>query len=208
MLIAANTALLDGAGDSYHVSGLAWRTAHGAPDSAVTDYEHEVFSPCAAAALYRHQALIELDGFDEDFFCYMEDVDLGFRLRLAGYRCLYVPRSVVHHVGSGTSGGQDSAFSMYHGHRNLVWVYVKDMPGLLFWIFLPLHLLLNLASIFWFALIRGRRRVILRAKYDALRGLPKMWRKRRNIQKLRIVSIQDIWQQLDARLNISKLGRK
>jgi GT2 family glycosyltransferase len=191
--------LLDGAGDAYHVSGLVWRIGHGTPAAALHESEYEVFSPCAAAALYRRSALLEAEGFDEDFFCYVEDVDLGFRLRLAGYRCLYVPLSVAHHVGSGTTGGQNSDFSVYHGHRNLVWTFVKNMPGLLFWLLLPLHLVLNLASIIWFA-FRGQGRVILRAKRDALIGLPKMWRKRQQIQKSRIASISDIWRVLDKHL--------
>ena len=199
LLNAADPTVLDGTGDAYHVSGLVWRTAHGIPASVLGEYECEVFSPCAAAALYRRSALLEVGGFDEDFFCYVEDVDLGFRLRLAGHRCLYVPKSVVHHVGSGTTGGQNSDFSVYHGHRNLVWTFVKDMPGLLFWLLLPLHLVLNLASIIWFA-FRGQGRVILRAKRDALLGLPKMWRKRQQIQKIRIASISDIWRVLDKRL--------
>lgn len=196
---AADSTLLDGAGDAYHISGLAWRTAHGAPVSTVDQSECEIFSPCAAAALYRRSVLLEVGGFDEDFFCYAEDVDLGFRLRLAGYRCLYVPQSVAHHVGSGTTGGQHSNFSVYHGHRNLVWMFVKDMPGLLFWLLLPLHVALNLISLVWFAL-RGQGRVILRAKRDALLGLPKMWCKRRRIQAARVASIGDIWRVLDKRL--------
>lgn len=196
---AADPGVLDGAGDVYHVSGLVWRTAHGLSVSAMGDNVCEIFSPCAAAALYRRSAFEEVGGFDEDFFCYVEDVDLGFRLRLAGYRCLYVPQSVAHHVGSGTTGGQHSDFSVYHGHRNLVWTFVKNMPGVLFWLLLPLHVALNLASIIWFAL-RGQGAVILRAKRDALLGLPKMWRKRRQVQKTRVASIGDIWRVLDKRL--------
>ncbi len=196
LLNAADPTVLDGAGDAYHVSGLVWRTAHGIPASALQGSEYEVFSSCAAAAMYRRSALLEVGGFDEDFFCYVEDVDLGFRLRLAGYRCLYVPKSVVHHVGSGATGGKNSDFSVYHGHRNLVWTFVKDMPGLLFWLLLPLHVMVNLASIIWFA-FRGQGRVVWRAKRDALLGLPKMWRKRQQIQKSRIASISDIWRVLD-----------
>jgi len=196
---ATDPVFLDGTGDAYHISGLVWRKAHGVPVSTLDHSECEIFSPCAAAALYRRSALLEAGGFDEDFFCYAEDVDLGFRLRLAGYRCLYVPLSVAFHVGSGTTGGKNSDFSVYHGHRNLVWMYLKDMPGLLFWIFLPLHLMLNLVSIIWFAL-RGQGRVILRAKRDALLGLRKMWRKRQQIQKVRLASVGDIWRVLDKRL--------
>lgn len=204
---AANPALLDGVGDAYHVSGLVWCMGHGMAVSGSSGSEREVFSLCAAAVLYRRSALLEAGGFDEDYFCYIEDVDLGFRLRLAGHRCLYVPQSVAHHIGSGTTGGQNSDFSMYHGHRNLVWTFVKDMPGILFWLLLPLHVSLNLASIIWFAL-RGRGGVIWRAKRDALLGLPKMWRKRQYIQKARIASISGVWRQLDKRMNITKLGRK
>jgi GT2 family glycosyltransferase len=193
---AADPTLLDGAGDAYHVSGLVWRMEHGLPVPTSLTNECEVFSPCAAAALYRRNALRVIGGFDDAYFCYVEDVDLGFRLRLAGYRCLYVPQSVAHHVGSGTTGGQHSDFAIYHGHRNLVWTFVKNMPGILFWLLLPLHVLLNLVSIFWFAL-RGHGRVILRAKRDALLGVPKMWHKRRHIQKARIVSIGEIWLQMN-----------
>ena len=196
---AVDSTLLDGTGDAYHISGRVWRTAHGVPVSALGECECEIFCPCAAAALYRRRALLEVGGFDEDFFCYVEDVDLGFRLRLAGYRCLYVPQSVALHVGSGTTGGQHSDFSVYHGHRNMVWMFFKDMPGMLFWLLLPLHVALNLVSIVWFTL-RGQGLVILRAKRDALFGLPTMWRKRQQIQKARVASVSDIWQVLDKRL--------
>jgi GT2 family glycosyltransferase len=204
LINAVDSTLLDGTGDAYHISGLIWRTAHGVPVSTSQGERGcEIFSPCAAAALYRRSALLDVGGFDEDFFCYAEDVDLGFRLRLAGYRCLYVPFSVVHHVGSGTTGGQHSVFSIYHGHRNLVWMFVKNMPGLLLWLLLPLHVALNVVSIVWFA-FRGQGRVILRAKRDALLGLPKMWRKRLQIQKTRVASISDIWRVLDKRLLLLK----
>jgi GT2 family glycosyltransferase len=200
---AVNPICFDGAGDAYHLSGLVWRMNHGAPVSDFGENEREVFSPCAAAALYRRNALRELGGFDEDYFCYVEDVDLAFRLRLAGHRCLYVPESVVHHVGSGTTGGQHSEFALYHGHRNLVWTFVKDMPGILFWLLLPLHLLLNLVSIIWFAL-RGQGRIIWQAKRDALLGLPKIWRKRQHLQKTRVATIAEIWRQLDKRIISTK----
>lgn len=167
LLNAADPLALDGVGDAYHLSGRIWREGKGLPVSALADNECDIFSSCAAAALYRRSAFEKVGGFDEDFFCYVEDVDLGFRLRLAGYRCLYVPQSVAHHVGSGTTGGQHSDFSVYHGHRNLVWAFVKNMPGVLFWLLLPLHLALNVVSIVWFAL-RGQGAVILRAKRDAM----------------------------------------
>ena len=192
LVVAANPKVLDGAGDAYHISGLVWRMANGEPDVCSSEHNQEVFSPCAAAALYRRSAILEVGGFDED-------VDLGFRLRLAGYRCLYVPSSVAQHVGSGTTGGQHSDFSVYHGHRNVVWTYVKDMPGLLFWTFLPLHLAMNVLTLMIFTL-RGQGKLIFRAKRDAVLGLPKMWSKRRQIQKKRVASWRDILRIMKIRL--------
>ena len=195
----ADEAVLDGVGDAYHMSGRVWRMGHGEPVASFSEQACEVFSPCAAAALYRRSALLEVGGFDADFFCYVEDVDLGFRLRLAGHKARYVPAAVVHHVGSATTGGQHSDFSLYHGHRNLVWTFVKNMPGVLLWLLLPLHVLMNLASIFWFGL-QGRGKVIWQAKCDALRGLRKMWRKRRAIQSARIATVPEIWRFLNKQI--------
>ncbi|MEC5216780.1 GT2 family glycosyltransferase [Actimicrobium sp. GrIS 1.19] len=206
LLKAHDATVLDGIGDVYHLSGLVWRSGHGMPATDDADAPTEIFAACAAAALYRRSVLDQLGGFDEDYFCYVEDVDLGFRLRLAGYRCFHVPQSVVHHVGSGTTGGQHSEFAIYHGHRNLVWTFIKDMPGPLFWLFLPLHLLLNLGTVIWFAW-QGRGAVILRAKRDALLGVPAAWRKRRQIQRARVASIASIWRMLDRRLRLTKANR-
>ena len=191
--------LLDGIGDKYHISGLVWRERHGETQRKEDLTASEIFSPCAAAALYRRQDLIDAGGFDEDYFCYVEDVDLGFRLRLAGHKARYVPDAVVHHIGSATTGVQQSDFSVYHGHRNLVWTYVKNMPGVLFWLLLPYHILLNIVTIGWFVL-RGKGGVILRAKWDAIKALPAMWRKRRVIQSNRVASLTDIWHAMDKRI--------
>jgi GT2 family glycosyltransferase len=193
--------ILDGTGDTYHMSGLAWREGYGMRQQSHDLISREIFSPCAAAALYRRKALLGARGFDEDFFCYMEDVDLGFRLRLSGYKALYVPDAVIHHVGSASTGGEWSDFAVYHGFRNPVWVFIKNMPGILFWLLLPLHVALNLASILLFS-IRGQGRLILKSKKDAFLGIPRMWRKRREIQKNRVGSLGAIWIALDKRIFI------
>ena len=185
---------LDGVGDAYHVSGLAWRQGHGCPNAARHDHAAEIFAPCAAAALYRLGALESVGLLDEEFFLYSEDVDLGFRLRLAGYRALYVPQAAIQHVGSAFVG-RNSDNQVYLGHRNLVWVYIKNMPGALFWLFLPLHIALNLVSLLWFSL-RGKGSVIWRAKRDAVRGIPHYWKKRQAVQGRRAVSIWRILHQL------------
>lgn len=195
LMNANQPSIIDGIGDVNHISGLVWRDGHENEADASMFKTKEIFSPCGAAALYSKEAFNEANGFDEDFFCYVEDVDLGFRLRLLGYPCLYVPESVVHHIGSATTG-DGSDFSIYHGHRNLVWTFFKNMPGVLFWLLLPLHILLNIFTIIWFGL-RGKFSVILRSKVDAFRGIPRMWKKRRAIQKIRKASLRDIWRVLD-----------
>lgn len=179
--------LLDGIGDVYHISGLAWRRGYNQPALQAGLSSCEVFSTCAAAALYLREKFIEVGGFDTDYFSYFEDVDLSFRLRLAGGRCLYVSTAVVYHLGS-ASTGKASDFSAYYGQRNLVWTYFKDMPLALFWLYLPLHILMN---IFLF-LVKDQKSVVLRAKVDAIRGLPAILKKRKQVQQLRTVKIREV----------------
>ncbi|MDB5764000.1 MAG: N-acetylglucosaminyl-diphospho-decaprenol L-rhamnosyltransferase [Herminiimonas sp.] len=206
LMRADHPGILDGTGDIYHISGMAWRRDHNAQVDQGTKTKGEIFAPCAAAALYRLDVFNELDGFDESFFCYFEDVDLGFRFRLAGHRCLYVHDSVAFHIGSATTGTR-SDFSVYHGHRNLVWSFVKNMPGVLFWALLPAHLLLNFAAIIYFS-IQGKGKLILLAKRDAIRGIPAMWKKRRHIQARRRVPWLDIWRVLDKKLVLPGISRR
>jgi GT2 family glycosyltransferase len=186
MMAAETPELLDGIGDVFHVSGMHWREGHHRKLRADDLQPREIFAPCAAAAMYRRDVLEEAGGFDEDYFCYAEDVDLGFRLRLAGHRAMYVADAVVLHVGSAITGRR-SDFSVYHGHRNLIWTYAKDMPGALAWLFLPWHIAINLAAL-GVLLLRGQGGIALRAKIDALRGLPRMLKKRRSIQAARRVA--------------------
>ncbi len=180
MVLASAPDYLDGAGDSYHVSGRAWRNGHRARRANWPAGDVEVFAPCAAAALYRRAAFDEVGGFDEHYFCYFEDVDLGFRLRLRGHHCVYVHAAVVRHMSSALSGYR-SDFAVYHGERNAVWTFFKDMPGPLLWIYLPQHVALNVASLLYYPW-RGQGRVVLKAKLDAIRGLPAVLRRRRLVQ--------------------------
>ncbi|HEX7200639.1 MAG TPA: glycosyltransferase family 2 protein, partial [Dongiaceae bacterium] len=179
---AADAGRLDGAGDVYHASGLIWRGGFGQPLSHQRG-EGEVISPCAAAAIYRRETLEALGGFDEDFFCYGEDVDLGIRLRLAGHRSIQLANAAVRHVG-GASGGRRSEFALYHGMRNRLWLFVKLMPAPAFWLLTPLHGLVTLMLLFR-AVLKGEIRTGLSALADGVRGLGSTWRKRRRIQLTR-----------------------
>lgn len=182
--------ILDGSGDEYHISGLAWRRYYNYPAQIYGLKEEEVFSACGAAAIYDRDEFLRVGGFDESYFSYFEDVDLSFRLRLAGGRCLYVPEAEVDHVGS-ASAGKASDFVIYHGHRNMVWTFFKNMPGYLFWGYLPLHILMNFFFIVSFFL-KGKGATIWRAKRDAFYRLPAIIPKRREIQSIRKVSVREI----------------
>jgi GT2 family glycosyltransferase len=182
---AADPSRLDGAGDVYHALGLIWRGGFGRT-LAHQRGEGEVISPCAAAAVYRRGTLEALNGFDEDFFCYGEDVDLGFRLRLAGGRTIQLANAVVRHIG-GASGGRRSDFALYHGMRNRLWLFVKLMPAPGFWLLAPLHGLVTLLLLLRAALL-GEARIAARGLRDGLAGLGAVWRKRRRIQLLRRAS--------------------
>jgi GT2 family glycosyltransferase len=195
---ARDHAVSDGTGDAYHWCGRAFRRDHGAAVSASRRPAAPVFSPCAAAALYRRSAWEQTGGFDEDFFCYLEDVDMGFRLRLLGWEARHVPAALCYHAGSALTGRR-SDFSTYYGQRNMVWTFVKNMPSWLFWLLLPAHLLLNLLAPLAFV---GRRQVgvVLRAKADAMRAWPAVWRKRAAVQQARVAPVTGIWRVLDKRL--------
>ncbi len=194
--IQANTPnLLDGTGDVYHASGLAWRQHYNRPVRYYGLHSGEVFGACAAAAMYRREDFLRMGGFDETYFSYFEDVDLSFRLRLAGGRCLYVSDAVVHHVGS-ASTGKTSDFTYYHVHRNLVWTFFKNMPAPLFWFFLPLHAVVNI-YLSLYILIKEGRGIVLKAKWDALRGLPAVLRKRKQAQSMRKAGLRDLYRVME-----------
>jgi GT2 family glycosyltransferase len=161
-------AVLDGIGDVWHVAGLAWRAGEGW--SAVrTPGDGEIFAPCGAAALYRREAFLTAGGFDERFFCYCEDLDLGHRLRAAGATSRRVSKAVVRHAGSGVSG-RYSDFTMFHGHRNRIWTFVKNTPGVWFWLFLPYHVAFNLLYL-GSAMRRGVFRPVWRSYLAATMGI-------------------------------------
>jgi GT2 family glycosyltransferase len=140
--------------------------------------------------MYSRDAFLDVGRFYEDFFSYFEDVDLGFRLRLKGYRSLYAPDAVVHHVGSATFGVR-SDFALYHTHRNLIWTFFKNMPTPLLLFYLLQHLILNLIYLLHYTL-QGRGKVLWKAKWDAIRDLPKALKKRKEIQSTRHVSNKEL----------------
>jgi N-acetylglucosaminyl-diphospho-decaprenol L-rhamnosyltransferase len=173
--MAADPARLDGLGDAMTGFGFPFRSGFGAPDPGPLPMA-EVFSPCGAAMMIDRALYLALGGFDERFFCYCEDADLGYRLRLIGERVLLAPDAVVAHEGSVSTGGRRSDFSMYHGARNRLWLYLKNTPPLLLALTAPLHAGAT-AAMALKALMRGDR-ATLRGLWDGLKGAGEIWRSR------------------------------
>ena len=179
--------LLDGAGDALRRSGLPYRVGHQELDRGQFDQPAFVFGACAAAALYRRALLEEIGLFDEDFFAYCEDGDVSFRAQLAGYRCLYVPGAVVYHMGSASTGGKRSPTATRLGTQNSVNLLVKNLPTALVWRSLPSVLAGQLARVAITSFSSAGLRAHLGGLTGAWRLLPRMLKKREEIQNRRRV---------------------
>jgi GT2 family glycosyltransferase len=180
--------LLDGAGDALRKSGLPYRIGHGELDRGQFEKETYVFGACAAAALYRRALFEEVGLFDEDFFSNCEDGDVSFRAQLAGHRCLYVPGSVVYHMGSASTGGKRSVTNTRLGTQNGINLLVKNLPASLAWRMLPSLVAGQLYRLVTTSLSPSILRAYLGGLTGAWRLLPRMLEKRKAIQKRRRVS--------------------
>ena len=127
MIQSDNKQLIDDAGDEYNL--LAWTKKMGENQNS-ENYSQvlEIFSSCAGAALYKKSVLEEIGSFDDNFFAYMEDVDLAIRSQIYGYRNLLCPDAVVYHIGSATSGSRYNDFKVRIAARNNVWTVYKNLP--------------------------------------------------------------------------------
>jgi GT2 family glycosyltransferase len=181
-LNATTPETLDGAGDVCSAWGIAYRGGFGTVRDKIRE-EGECFAPCAAAAMYLREKFLSLGGFDERFFCYGEDVDFGFRLRNAGGKALQVNSAVVLHEGSGVSG-RHSAFTVYHGHRNRIWLYYKNMPLALYCVTAPMRIVADVALMAK-AAFQGRLGDYLRAIVDGYGGLAGFNEDRKEISRMR-----------------------
>lgn len=130
MLQYNNKELIDDVGDEYNL--LAWtkKTGENHHSNEYTQVR-EIFSACAGAAMYKKSLLNEIGMFDDNFFAYMEDVDLAIRSKINGYKNLLCPDAIVYHIGSATSGSRYNEFKVKLAARNNVWVVYKNLPILL-----------------------------------------------------------------------------
>ena len=145
MINAHDKALVDDAGDGMCLFGFAYQRGVG---EKIESYNKagEVFSACAGAAIYRMSILREIGFFDEMHFAYLEDIDLGFRARLYGYKNRYEPRAKVYHLGSATSGSKYNSFKVKLAARNNIYLHYKNQSNIM--------LLLNILPLFAGVLIK------------------------------------------------------
>jgi N-acetylglucosaminyl-diphospho-decaprenol L-rhamnosyltransferase len=185
-LMADDPGKLDGLGDVMALAGYPFRGGYTHPDPGPLEAGW-VFSACGGAMMIARDLVLRVGGFDERLFCYCEDVDLGYRLRLIGEPTLLVPDAVVRHVGSASTGGARSDFAVFHGTRNRFWVFVKDTPAVLFWLTLPLHVLATLV-LFARHATRGEVATPIKGLASGIRNIGVALEARREAQATRTVS--------------------
>lgn len=193
--VRLNADQLDSAGMLIAADGSSKQRGHGESPAKFAG-NGEALLPSGSAALYRRKMLEEIGLFDESFFLYCEDTDLGLRGRRAGWDCVYVAGAIVEHRYS-HSAGRASLLKAYYVERNRLYTAIKNFP-------LPMLLSVPFASLvryFWHleSLLEGRGKaaefraagsaasllpfVVFRAHIAALFRLPRLWKKRRQIAR-------------------------
>ncbi|HEV2812057.1 MAG TPA: glycosyltransferase family 2 protein, partial [Solirubrobacteraceae bacterium] len=185
MVLLDDPDVLDDAGDELRRDGVAHQRGHGRRDDGRFAVGGDVFSACAGAALYRRAALLDVGGFDERLFSYLEDVDLGLRLRLAGWRCVYEP-VVARHARHGSSGQLTRSVDAWVA-RNTLLLVAKAFP--LRWVGPVAYRQLS-----WIAEAAREGRLVahLRGLAMALPVLPAMLRERRRLRREAVVPIEKV----------------
>ena len=187
MLNYHDRAFLDGAGDAFLRGGVGYRLGTMEEDSEHYGIARQVFGACAGAALYRRAFFDELGVFDEDFFAYLEDVDLNLRANSRGKKCWYVPDARVYHIGSATTGSKINDFTVSLSTRNNFCVLIKNYPAILLVRFAPA---ICVYQFFWFCFVIKKWQVFayLKGIVRFIKVFPVMLAKRK--KNLRLATLE------------------
>lgn len=187
----------DGAGDALLLGGGAYRLGHQDIDTGQFDHPKEVFVGCGAATLYRRNALEQVGGLDGDFFAYLDDVDLAFRLQLCGWKGVYVPEAVAYHVGSATLGAPMHPHIVRWMTRNQLLLLWKNYPSGVLFRLLPR---IWFYQFLWCAMVlrRGNALSYLRGVFEAFPLLARMLSKRNQVQSQRKLTDRELLRKLRA----------
>ncbi len=195
---------IEGVGELIYWDGLCRARGQYEQDHGQYNAMEEILFPPGCGAMYRKSLLDEIGLFDEDFFTYADDSDVGIRARLAGWKCLYVPSAIVYHKNSGTAG-QYSPLKAFYVERNRFWITIKYFPfPLLFlsifftfyrFVFQAYGALTYRGAAGKFAKSYSPLRLIgilLKAYGSGVRFLPRMWKKRKKLRPLKKVSYGEV----------------
>ena len=177
--------VIDTAGDGYSTALKGFKIGEGRSKDLYDETEY-VFGACAGAALYRKRMIDDIGFFDEEYFLVHEDTDLNFRANLTGWKVIYVPNAIVYHKVH-SSIGKMSDLHVYYNVRNVEFVRIKNVPLVVFLKHLPVLMISALAEFFYFAIRHWRFRIYVKAKYDVIRSLPALYRRRKVIMQRKSV---------------------
>ncbi|HEY9712238.1 MAG TPA: glycosyltransferase family 2 protein [Chroococcales cyanobacterium] len=189
MLAYDDHTLLDGAGDGYRRGGLPGRIGHRERDMGRFDRPRYILGACGGAAIYRHTLFDEIGYLDEDYFAYLEDVDFALRAQSAGYKCYYTPAAIVYHLGCGTTGSGYSPLVVRLSAQNNLNTIVKNIPRELLWKFLPEILYWQMYYLAVCTVRGGQVLPWFDGTWRAIKMMPRMLEKRREILQKRKVSL-------------------
>lgn len=181
---------LDTTGDFYTTWGLPGPRNRDEPIKNAPSKPGEVFGATGGGAVYRAAIFDDIDMFDEDFFMYYEDVDLSFRAQLAGWKVRFTPEAIAYHK-VGTSSKKVPGLAVYNTFKNLPLVFIKNVPGKLFW-YIGLHFFLTYWLIFASAVRHGNGWPAFKGMLASIIRKPAAYKKRLNIQKNRKASVNYI----------------
>jgi GT2 family glycosyltransferase len=221
ILVYEDPTRIDKVGHLIYPDGQNRGRGSGQIDRGQFDRIEEVLGQDGCAAMYRRAMLDEIGGFDEDFFAYADDAELGLRARIAGWRCLYIPDAVVRHH-RGSTLGLLSSERLELIERNRILFAAKLFPWSLLWLN-GAYWMARMSAGVWAAAtgrgeaarfpgVGGKMRIamaLLKGQLSALPLLPKMLRKRRSIQRLRKLSPSDVRKLiLSHRISLKELSQQ
>ena len=181
---------LDTTGDFYTTWGLPGPRNRDEPVENAPSKPGEVFGATGGGAIYRAAIFDDIDMFDEDFFMYYEDVDLSFRAQLAGWKVRFTPKAIAYHK-VGASSKKVPGLAVYNTFKNLPLVFIKNVPGKLFW-YIGLRFFLTYWLIFASAVRHGNGWPAFKGMLASIIRKPAAYKKRLNIQKNRKVPVDYI----------------
>jgi GT2 family glycosyltransferase len=221
ILVYEDPSRIDKAGHLIYPDGQNRGRGSGELDEGQYDRVEEVLWPDGCAAMYRRAMLDQIGGFDEDFFAYADDAELGLRARIAGWKCLYIPEAVVRHHRGATLGVRSSR-RLQLIERNRVLLAAKLFPWSLLWLN-GMYYAMRLGAGVWAAImgqgevgkypgIRGKLQAalaLLNGDWQALPLIPRMLAKRRDVEGIRKLSTREVRKLiLEHRISLKQLMRQ